>query len=68
VQCYQAKYPKATACLEKNREALLCFYDFPAEHWMHIRTTNPVESAFATIRHRTRQSRGCVSRETMPAR
>jgi len=67
VQCYQAKYPKATACLEKDREALLCFYDFPAEHWIHIRTTNPVESAFATIRHRTRQSRGCVSRETMLA-
>ena len=67
VQTYQGKYPKAVACLEKDREALLAFYDFPAEHWVHIRTTNPIESTFATIRHRTDQARGCVSRNTMLA-
>jgi len=67
VQTYQAKYPKAVACLEKDREALLTFYDFPAEHWVHIRTTNPIESTFATIRHRTDQAKGCVSRNTMLA-
>ncbi len=67
VQAYQAKYPKAVACLEKDREALLAFYDFPAEHWMHIRTTNPIESTFATVRHRTGRAKGCVSRNTMLA-
>ncbi|BAO42975.1 IS256 family transposase [Thiolapillus brandeum] len=67
VKTYQAKYPKAVACLEKDREALLAFYDFPAEHWVHIRTTNPIESTFATIRHRTDQTKGCVSRNTMLA-
>ena len=67
VKVYQAKYPKAVACLEKDREDLLAFYDFPAEHWVHIRTTNPIESTFATIRHRTDRSKGCVSRETMLA-
>ncbi len=67
VQVYQAKYPKAVACLEKDREALLAFYDFPAEHWVHIRTTNPIESTFATIRHRTDRTKGCVSRNTMLA-
>ena len=67
VQIYQAKYPKAVACLEKDREALLAFYDFPAEHWVHIRTTNPIESTFATIRHRTDRTKGCVSRNTMLA-
>jgi len=67
VQIYQAKYPKAVACLEKDREALLAFYDFPAEHWVHIRTTNPIESTFATIRHRADQAKGCVSRNTMLA-
>jgi len=65
VQTYQAKYPKAVACLTKDREALLAFYDFPAEHWVHLRTTNPIESTFATIRHRTDQAKGCVTRETM---
>ena len=64
---YQAKYPKAAGCLEKDREALLTFYDFPAEHWAHIRTTNPIESTFATIRHRTDQAKGCVNRRTMLA-
>ena len=49
----------------KDREALLAFYDFPAEHWVHIRTTNPAESAFATIRHRTDRTKGCVTRDTM---
>jgi len=67
VQSYQAKYPKAVACLERDREALLSFYDFPAEHWVHIRTTNPIESTFATIRHRTDRAKGCVSRNTMLA-
>jgi len=67
VQTYQAKYPKAVACLEKDREALLAFYDFPAVHWQHIRTTNPIESTFATIRHRTERAKGCVSRNTMLA-
>jgi len=67
VKMYQAKYPKAVACLEKDREALLAFYDFPAEHWVHIRTTNPIESTFATIRHRSDKAKGCVSRNTMLA-
>lgn len=59
---YEAKYPKATECLRKDEDVLFTFYDFPAEHWMHIRTTNPIESAFATVRHRTRQTKGCGSR------
>ncbi|GIX21514.1 MAG: hypothetical protein KatS3mg121_0297 [Gammaproteobacteria bacterium] len=67
VETYQAKYPKAVACLRRDREALLTFYDFPAEHWLHIRTTNPIESTFATIRHRTDRAKGCVSRNTMLA-
>ena len=61
---YQTKYPKAVTCLTKDREALLAFYDFPAEHWQHIRTTNPIESVFATVRHRTVRSKGCLSRQT----
>ncbi len=67
VAIYEAKYPKATNCLEKDRDALLAFYDFPAEHWGHIRTTNPVESTFATVRLRTAKIRGCVSRNTILA-
>jgi putative transposase len=59
---YEAKYPKASECLAKDREPLLTFYDFPAEHWMHLRTTNPIESTFATVRLRTAKTRGCVSR------
>ncbi len=55
---YQAKYPKATECLAKDREVLLTFYDFPAEHWIHIRTTNPIESTFATVRLRHRRTKG----------
>ena len=61
---YQAKYDKATDCLAKDRETLLAFYDFPAEHWKHIRTGNPIESTFATVRHRTVRSKGCLSYET----
>ena len=59
---YGAKYPKACRCLEKDRDVLFTFYDFPAEHWRHIRTTNPIESTFATVRHRSRQTKGCGSR------
>ena len=58
------KYDKATACLAKDRDALLAFYDFPAEHWKHLRTTNPIESTFATVRHRTIRSKGCLSNKT----
>ena len=60
---YSAKYPKAVECLTKDEEVLFAFYDFPAEHWIHIRTTNPIESTFATVRHRTRQTKGCGSRK-----
>jgi len=67
VVMYKAKYPKATECLQKDRDALLAFYDFPAEHWVHIRTTNPLESTFATVRLRTAKTRGCVSRNTILA-
>lgn len=59
---YQAKYPKATECLAKDRDVLLAFYDFPAEHWRHLRTTNPIESTFATIRLRHRRTKGSGSR------
>jgi transposase-like protein len=65
IATYELKYPKATACLEKDREELLAFYDFPAEHWVHLRTTNPIESTFATVRLRTAKTRGCLSRQTM---
>lgn len=61
---FSAKYPKAMQCLEKDRKALLAFYDFPAEHWVHLRTTNPIESTFATVRLRTKRSRSCGSRDT----
>ena len=64
LKTYQAKYPKAAEKIEKDRDSLLAFYDFPAEHWQHIRTTNPVESTFATVRHRTSRTRNCVSRAT----
>jgi putative transposase len=59
---YQAKYPKATECLAKDRDVLLTFYDFPAEHWIHLRTTNPIESTFATVRLRHRRTKGSGSR------
>jgi len=61
---YGTKYPKATECLTKDREALLAFFDFPAEHWDHLRTTNPIESVFATVRHRTVRTKGALSHKT----
>ena len=64
IETYAIKYDKAAECLRKDREALLVFYDFPAEHWKHLRTTNPIESAFATVRHRTIRSKGCLSNKT----
>ncbi|HEV2731173.1 MAG TPA: IS256 family transposase [Terriglobales bacterium] len=63
VKTYADKYPKAAACLEKDHERLLSFYDFPAAHWIHLRTTNPIESTFAMVRHRSHQTKGCGSRE-----
>ena len=60
---YQAKYPRAVECLLKDQEQLLSFYDFPAEHWQHLRTTNPIESTFATVRLRTAKTKGCGSRQ-----
>ena len=59
---YRAKYPKAVECLVKDKDDLFAFYDFPAEHWQHIRSTNAIESTFATVRHRHRQTKGCGSR------
>jgi putative transposase len=61
---YGAKYEKAVTCLVKERDALLTFYDFPAEHWDHLRTSNPIESVFATVRHRTVRSKGALSQDT----
>ena len=62
---YDDKYPMATACLARDRDELLAFYDFPAAHWTHLRTTNVIESAFAAIRHRSSRAKGCVTRHTM---
>ncbi len=64
---YSAKYPKAMDCLEKDKDEMLAFYDFPAPHWQHIRTSNPIESTFATVRLRTAKTRGCVARHTILA-
>ena len=64
IESYQLKYEKAAECLNKDRDPLLTFYDFPAEHWKHLRTSNPVESTFATVRHRTIRSKGCLSNRT----
>ena len=64
LQAYSAKYPKAVECLVKDRDRLLTFYDFPAEHWKHVRTSNPIESTFATVRLRTTKTKGCLSRNT----
>jgi transposase-like protein len=61
IATYNAKYPKATTCLEKDRTELLAFYDFPAAHWQHLRTSNPIASTFATVRLRTQATRNCVS-------
>ena len=65
IQTYEAKYPKATLCLQKDHEELLNFYAFPAQHWQSIRTSNPIESTFGTIRHRTKRSKGCLTRDGM---
>lgn len=65
VAVFGAKYPKAVECLVKDRETLLAFYDFPAEHWIHIRTSNAIESTFATVRQRTERTKGCLTREGM---
>ena len=62
IKSYEAKYPKAASCLAKDCDALLAFYDFPAEHWIHLRTTNPIESTFATVRLRTKRTKGAGSR------
>lgn len=64
IKAYGVKYDRAVKCLTKDRNDLLAFYDFPAEHWKHIRTTNPIESTFATVRHRTTKTKGCLSRQT----
>jgi transposase-like protein len=61
---YNAKHDKAVACLTKDREALLAYFDFPAEHWDHLRTSNPIESVFATVRHRTVRTKGALSAKT----
>jgi transposase-like protein len=61
LKLYAGKYPKACECLRRDKDVLFAFYDYPAEHWAHLRTTNPIESTFATIRHRTRQTKGCGS-------
>ncbi len=65
VNTFEPKYPKATICLQKDREALLAFYEFPAQHWQSLRTTNPIESTFSTIRHRTTRTKGCLTRDGM---
>ena len=62
IETFEARYPKAVECLAKDRDVLLTFYDFPAEHWVHLRTTNPIESTFATVRLRTARTKGCGSR------
>ena len=65
ISIYKDKYPRATECLNKDRDVLLTFYDFPAEHWRHIRTTNPIESTFSTVRLRTAKARSCFSSKTV---
>ena len=65
IETYEPKYPKAAECLAKDRDELMTFFDFPAKHWQSIRTSNPIESAFATIRHRTKRSKGCLTRDGM---
>ena len=65
INIYEAKYPKAARCLKKDKDILLNFYNFPAEHWRHIRTTNPIESTFATVKLRTAKVRGCFSSKSV---
>ena len=64
IKRFEAKYPKAMSCLKKDRAAMMTFYDYPAAHWIHIRTTNPIESVFATVRLRTTKTKNCGSRKT----
>jgi putative transposase len=64
IETYGIKYDKAVECLTRDRDTLLAFYEFPAEHWKHLRTTNPIESTFATVRHRTVRAKGCLSNKT----
>lgn len=64
IETCQVKYPNASECLAKDRDTLMVFYDFPVEYWRHIRTTNPIESTFATVKLRTAKTRGCLSRKT----
>ena len=64
LQAYGAKYDKAVECPARDRDRLLTFYDFPAEHWKHVRSSNPIESTFATVRLRTTKTKGCLSRNT----
>ena len=61
----EPKYPKAAICLQRDRDEMMAFHDFPAQHWQSIRTSNPIESTLGTIRHRTRRSKGCLSRDGM---
>lgn len=63
VDKYEAKHPRAVKCLVEDQDEMLAFYDFPAEHWIHIRTTNPIESTFATVKHRQKRTKGCGSRQ-----
>jgi len=65
IKAFEAKYPKATECLDKDKKELLAFYDYPAEHWVHLRTTNPIESTFATVRQRTYKVKGAFSNKTV---
>lgn len=65
IKTYEPKYPKAALCLQKDRAELMAFFSFPAQHWQSVRTSNPIESAFATIRHRTKRSKGCLTRDGM---
>jgi len=68
IETFDMKYPKATKCLMKDRDEFLSFYDFPAQHWQRIRTSNSIKSAFATIRHRTKRTKGCLNRYDVQAR
>ncbi len=65
IETYEPKYPKAALCLQKDHDELMAFFNFPAQHWQSIRTSNPIESTFGTIRHRTKRSKGCLSRDGM---
>ena len=64
IESYTPKYARVTDCMSKDRDTLLAFYDFPTKHWRHLQTSNPIESTFATLRHRTIRSKGCLSNST----